>query len=95
MEFGTRKHLSKFGLYTSSGVLRRHLYENHLDAWVPGCDRLGIQIANSKMAQQYVNEYRERHGQGNTNGLEHATEQRQFSQEAFVDAVMEFIVVDD
>lgn len=55
-------------------MLRRHLYENHLDAWVLGCDRLEIPIANSKEAQQYVTEYRRRHGQGNTNGLEQTNE---------------------
>jgi hypothetical protein len=76
-------------------VLRRHLYENHLDSWVLGCDKLDIPIANSKEAQRYVAEYRKRHGQGNTNGPERTDERRRFSQEAFVDAVMEFIVADD
>ncbi|KAJ7811467.1 hypothetical protein B0H14DRAFT_2606507 [Mycena olivaceomarginata] len=29
---------------TSTGILRRHLYEHHVDAWVEGCDRLKIPI---------------------------------------------------
>lgn len=76
-------------------MLRHHLGDIHLDSWVPACDRLGVTIANTKEAQQFVTEYQKRHGQRNINEPEQTDERRRFSQGAFVDAIMEFIVIDD
>lgn len=44
------------------GVLRRHLYEHHVDAWVESCDQLKIPI-KAKEAAKSVDEYRVRKGQ--------------------------------
>jgi hypothetical protein len=81
---------------TSSGVLRKHLYEHHIEAWVEGCDRLKYQI-KAQEALPYVNEYRARK-QGKTGTApnpEPDKNRQNFSQEAFVDALVEFIVSDD
>ncbi|KAJ7474133.1 hypothetical protein FB451DRAFT_997660, partial [Mycena latifolia] len=65
-------------------------------AWVEGCDRLKYQI-KAKEALPYVNEYRVRK-QGKTGTApnpEPDKNRQEFSQEAFVDALVEFIVGDD
>ncbi|KAJ7030540.1 hypothetical protein C8F04DRAFT_961485, partial [Mycena alexandri] len=76
--------------------LRKHLYENHLDAWVEGCDKLKIPI-NAKEASKHVDAYRSRKGQktGASSNSEPGQKRTEFSQEAFVDALVEFIVGDD
>ncbi|KAJ7027234.1 hypothetical protein C8F04DRAFT_1399602 [Mycena alexandri] len=86
----------KFASSTSSGVLRKHLYKNHLDAWVEGCDKLKIPI-NAKEASKHVDAYRSRKGQntGASSNSELGQKRTEFSQEAFVDALVEFIVGDD
>ncbi|KAJ7148503.1 hypothetical protein C8R43DRAFT_889005 [Mycena crocata] len=81
---------------TSSGVLRTHLYENHLDAWVEGCDQLKLTIKAEK-AKKYVAEYRARKQQKTRTTPDTNSEKprKEFSQDAFVDALVEFIVSDD
>ncbi|KAJ6586162.1 hypothetical protein B0H19DRAFT_925946 [Mycena capillaripes] len=87
---------TKFSAYTSTGVLRRHLFEHHVDAWVEGCDQLKIPI-KAKDAAPYVDEYRVRKHQKTsaTSNSEPGKKKTQFSQEAFVDAIVEWIVGDD
>ncbi|KAJ7763564.1 hypothetical protein DFH07DRAFT_738672, partial [Mycena maculata] len=90
-----RSHKKTFSKNTSTGVLRKHLYENHLDVWVAGCDQLKINI-KAKEAKPYVDDYRAR--KQTTAGAsepEPPEPRTQFSQEAFVDAIVEFIVGDD
>ncbi|KAJ7818660.1 hypothetical protein B0H14DRAFT_2601098 [Mycena olivaceomarginata] len=71
-------------------------YEHHIDAWVEGCDQLKIPI-KAKEAARFVDAYRMRKHQktGNTSNSEPGKKRRPFSQEAFVDAIVEFIVGDD
>jgi hypothetical protein len=82
-----------FAWKTSSGILRHHLFDNHIDLWVTGCDKLKIPIT-ARSAQQPVAEYRERQGFIAMNVPESDT-RRPFSHEAFVDAIARFIVADD
>ncbi|KAJ7730099.1 hypothetical protein DFH07DRAFT_756418, partial [Mycena maculata] len=91
-----RSHKKTFSKNTSTGVLRKHLYENHLDVWVAGCDQLKISI-KAKEAKQYLDDYWARKQQTTAGASEpEPPEPRtQFSQEAFVDAIVEFIVGDD
>jgi len=80
--------VAKFGERTGTGVLRRHLYECHIGEWVTGCDQLGIPIT-AKSAVPSVAAFR---------GLPVETEEttrKPFSNEAFVDSIVEFIVGDD
>ncbi|KAF7372181.1 Dimer-Tnp-hAT domain-containing protein [Mycena venus] len=85
-----------FGLNTSTGVLRRHLFEHHANEWIAGCDRLKIPI-KAKDAQPAVEKYRRRQGQQfNALGTSSRTKgRRPYSHEAFVDAIVEFVVGDD
>lgn len=93
VESGTRKNLSTFAWTTSSGILRRHLYENHIALWVAGCDDLKISIT-AKSALQPVADYRERQGFIGTT-IPEADTRQPFSHEAFIDAIVRFIVADD
>ncbi|KAJ7433151.1 hypothetical protein FB451DRAFT_1064717, partial [Mycena latifolia] len=64
--------------------------------WVAGCDQLKIPI-KAKEAKKYVDDYRARkqHTTASTSEPELPEPRTQFSQEAFVDAIVEFIVGDD
>jgi hypothetical protein len=63
--------------------------------WVEGCDQLKIPI-KAKEAAKFVDTYCVRKHQkiGNTSNSEPG-KRKPFSQEAFVDAIVEFIVGDD
>lgn len=92
----THPHIqaTQYSLKTSTGVLRKHLYECHADAWITGCDQKKIPIT-AKEAQLAVAEYRQRHGQQSSGTSEQSKNTRPFSQQAFLDAIVEFIVGDD
>lgn len=89
-----RKNAKGYSLKTGTDVLRRHLYEEHSDSWIEGCDRLRIPIT-AKSAQRAVTEYRNRKGQCTSHQSPDSKVIRPFSQEAFVDAIVDFIVTDD
>ena len=91
---GTRKKASTFSLKTATGVLRRHLYDHHADSWIEGCDKLRIPIT-AKDAQRAVLDYRRRNGQASANNTDSSQTRHPFSHEAFVDAIIEFVVADD
>jgi hypothetical protein len=80
--------ITKFGIRTATGPIRRHLYDNHLSEWVSGCDRLGIKIT-AKEALDIVNAFR----QGSAGPT--TIHRKSFSNEAFVDAISELIIADD
>ena len=83
-----------FSIKTGTGTLRRHLFENHADLWISGCDTLHIPIT-AKEAQSTLTDYRNRQGQPSADNSKQPNLGRKFSQEAFVDAIVEFIVADD
>lgn len=85
---------TSFSTRTSTGVLRKHLYERHADAWIAGCKRLNIPIT-AKEAQPAIEEYQRRQGQQPQSDANSTNNRRAFSHEAFVDALVEFIVSDD
>lgn len=91
-----RSHKKTFSKTTSTGVLRKHLYEHHLDVWVAGCDQLKILI-KAKEAKPFVDDYRARKEHTTAGASDPKPEEKrtEFSQEAFVDAIVEFIVGDD
>lgn len=66
-----RVKVAEFSIKTSTGVLRKHLYERHADAWITGCDKLGI-VIKAKEAMPYVNDYRRRKGHFKANTQENA-----------------------
>jgi len=67
-------------LKTGTGILRCHLYETHLDVWVAGCDKLGIELCGRILRACQ-----------NSNTMNVACDDsspcRPFSNEAFVDGV--------
>ncbi|KAF7372427.1 HAT family dimerization domain-containing protein [Mycena venus] len=86
---------TKFSASTSSGVYRKHLYENHIEAWVEGCDQLKISI-KAKEAKKHVEAYRAHKHQktaGEKSNPEQGKQRTPFSQEAFVDALVDFISI--
>ncbi|KAJ7137399.1 hypothetical protein C8R43DRAFT_893785, partial [Mycena crocata] len=96
-QHATHPHMraTQYSLRTSTGVLRRHLFEHHADAWIAACDQMKISIT-AKDAQPVIEEYRRRQGQPTNESNNHSSNnKRSFSREAFVDAIVEFIVGDD
>lgn len=99
---GSRRfHVKKFGLNTSTTVLRTHLVESHLQEWVDACDAQGFTIT-AAVAKDKAEEYRASRGLptdgSNTcdsSPFDSEPQQRPFSQEAFIDSLVTWIVSDD
>ena len=80
---------------TGTTVLRNHLANEHIENWVDTCDKFKISIM-AQVAQKAINAYRQRRGQPQTDDSQAPPLQvRQYSREAFVDAIVEWIVADD
>ena len=77
-----------FGPNTATTGLRRHLADRHMEAWLKGCDQLRISI-KSQGVQDAINQYR---GQAPESQFQ---ERKPFSNKAFVDAIVKFIVAND
>ena len=69
--------------------MRKHLYSVHLDEWVTTCDQLHIPI-NSNAAAEHVRNFRKEPA---PTSLE--SERPEYSKEAFIDAIVDFVVGDD
>lgn len=82
-------HVSTFSPNTSTSTLRKHLINDHIEEWISSCEDLGIEIT-AAAAQAAIRRFR---NQPAETPLE--TNRPQYSQEAFVDALVEFIVGDD
>jgi hypothetical protein len=81
--------VASFGLTTSTSNLRKHLYSEHVEEWVAACDDLKIKIT-ARAALPVVQKFRT---EPDATPLE--SERQEFTKEAFVEAVLEFIVGDD
>jgi len=68
--------------------------DSHPDAWISGCDKLGIDIT-AKGAQSTVREFRRRWGEATASDDDPENLRQRYSPEAFVDAIVDFIVSDD
>ena len=87
--------LQTFSLRTGTTTLRSHLCGEHLEPWVNACDKFKITIMVSK-ADHPVNEYRCHQSTMNVPGTgQTGSDRHEYSPEAFVDAILEFIVADD
>lgn len=82
--------LTKFGINTATGPLRRHLYENHTELWLSDCERFGIEI-KAKEVLSFIQEFRGEKGAARRD----PNARKLYSNEAFVDAIVEFVVGDD
>ena len=86
---------TSFSTTTGTSGLRKHLADRHLSAWISGCDQLDIEITAAAVRSQVI-QHRQRQGQqscDDTNGS--SLRAQEYSPEAFVDAIMEWIVADD
>lgn len=81
--------IADFAMTTSTGTLRKHLAGEHIEKWVTGCDNLGIKIT----AEGVMPAVRKFRAQPEPTSLE--GERQEYTKEAFVEAILEFIVGDD
>jgi hypothetical protein len=81
--------VSSFATSTGTSNLRKHLFTDHLEQWVSSCDQLNIPIT-AKAALPQVHKFR---NEPADTPLE--SERPEYSKNAFVDALIEFIVGDD
>jgi len=75
-------------------VLRKHLCDCHSDAWIAGCDKLGIDIT-AKAAQRTVRDYRHRSGESVPTGPEAEEIRQAYTKERFLDALVDFVASED
>ena len=83
-----------YGLKTGTTVLRTHLCNEHLGPWVDGCDKFKIPIV-AKTFQDRVDEYRKANGRIHARQEDPTLPTRAYSREAFIDAIVEWIIADD
>lgn len=85
-----------FSLETGTSTLRSHLFTNHIGLWVDGCDNFKIEITAEK-AKGPVARYRESKGKASSQptSSQRPEDIREYSYEAFVDAITQFIIADD
>jgi len=82
-----------FSLETGTSTLRHHLFSHHLALWVEACDRFKIPITASS-ALPHVRAYRQSAGMAPPPS-ERPENVPKFSNKAFIDAIVEFIIADD
>ena len=85
-----KHHVSTFRVTSSTSSIRKHLYNEHIGEWVSSCDNLNISItaAGAKAAARRYHNLPE-------DDTPSDIERPQYSKEAFVDALVEFIIGDD
>lgn len=79
-----RHRIAHFSIRTATGPLRKHLLSCHENNWVAVCKKMGITI-KSAAAQGLTDE----------NGEGFGYPHRPFSNQNFVDAIIEFVIGDD
>jgi hypothetical protein len=69
--------------------LRKHLFTDHIAKWITSCEDLNISIT-AAAAVEAIRKFRKEPA---ATSLE--TERPQYSKEAFIDALVDFIAADD
>lgn len=88
---GSRRNSKPYSVTTSTSILCTHLLNNHSDAWFQACDKLGISIT-AKCAQRKLTEFQ---GRSEEPMDTPQASRKGFSNSAFLDALVKFIVADD
>lgn len=78
---------------TGVSTLRAHLVNEHIEQWVESCDKFKIPIT-AEAAKGPVANYRASGG-ASAPSSDRPPNIREYSYEAFVDAITEFIIADD
>ena len=81
--------IASFAITTSTPNLRKHLYSEHIEEWITGCDDLKIKIT----AQAALPAVYKFCAESEPTSLE--AEHQEYMKEAFVEAILEFIVDND
>ena len=87
-----RHHVMNFSLKTGSGTMHSHLSHQHTHNWILTCNTNDIKITATGVHEILV-EYQSSQGEEHTDSANKS--HKPYSREAFVDALVEFIVVDD
>ena len=82
--------ISTFGQTTSTSSLRKHLFTEHIEQWSNSCKDLKISIT-AKGALEAIRKFNNQPLQASSE----SDERPEYSKEAFIDAIVEFIVGDD
>ncbi len=90
------KHIvADYSKNTGTDGPRKHLISDHLEEWVDGCDQLGITIT-AQAALAPVEAYRLHKCDAPPAASSGQSQSHpEFSNEAFADAITEFIIADD
>jgi len=86
----SHKHdVVSFADHTSISNVRRHLFKHHIGDWVKACDDLQIKIygTNARLAVQRFKNL--------PPPTDMEADSPEYSKEAFIDALTEFVVADD
>ena len=86
--------VTSYSITTSTSSLHNHLLRDHIDEWIPSCDKLKIKCQGGPCMQEKVDSWRQAHGGDEFQQTKERTH-KTFSKKAFVDAIVEFIIVDD
>lgn len=87
-----KHNVAVFSDSTSTGTIRKHLSDYHLADWINACNRLKIAITGTTVLTK-VAEYRRTQAgvlSSDADGLH-----IEFSKEAFIEAVVEWIIAND
>jgi hypothetical protein len=82
-------YIFTFSLTTSMSNLQKHLYTEHIKKWIDSCQKFNIRITTAA-ALEAIREY---YKEPAVTPLE--SEHPQYSKEAFIDAIVDFVVGDD
>ncbi|KAF9553469.1 hypothetical protein CPC08DRAFT_727878 [Agrocybe pediades] len=84
----TRYTIAWYGSKTSTSVQRNHLRDSHPEPWISACDKLEI-VIKAQSALDVVRDYKRKHDQVSpkTSPSDLDSIRRQFTPEAFVDAI--------
>jgi hypothetical protein len=78
--------ITQYGIRTSTGTYRKHLVTYHLEEWVAACKKRNV-VIKTDVAKSAA--------EGLQPDSADANPRKPYSNEAFVDALVEFIVGDD
>ncbi|TFK16775.1 hypothetical protein FA15DRAFT_661918 [Coprinopsis marcescibilis] len=84
--------IGDYSCNTGTCTMRQHLIAHHQDKWIPACLKMGLPLTLVK-PKIALRQYCKVHGHASLDPAENVISP--FSSEAFIDAIVEFIVADD
>ena len=87
-------HVKDFATGSGSSTLWRHLAGEHINLWISIWEQKGINIT-TKLVADKIEAYCTSHGESFDLGLGSCSTWQRYSREAFVDAILAWIVTDE